>query len=60
MLPDPPERLAEILVEILELSNSTRMSQSKSVSGSDPSSDAPYVKGQSQRRGEEENNAHRE
>jgi hypothetical protein len=62
MLPDPPERLAEILLEILALSDSTRRSQSKSVSGSDPSelSDAPYVKGQSQRRDEEDNNAPRQ
>jgi hypothetical protein len=34
--PEPPERLAEILLEILALSNPTRTSQSESVSGSDP------------------------
>jgi hypothetical protein len=36
MPPNPPERLAEILLEILALSDSTRTSQSESVSGSDP------------------------
>jgi hypothetical protein len=32
--PKPPERLAEILLEILALSGSTRTSQSESVCGS--------------------------
>jgi len=49
MSPEPPERLAEILLEILALSDSTRTSQSESVSGSDPIE-------QSQRRDEEDNN----
>ena len=35
MSSEPPERLAEILLEILALSDSTRTSQSESVSGSD-------------------------
>jgi hypothetical protein len=56
MPPKPPERLAEILQEILALSNSTPTSQSESVSGSDPGelSDAHYDKEQSQRRDEED------
>jgi hypothetical protein len=56
MPPKPPERLAEILQEILALSNSTPTSQSESVSGSDPSElfDAHGVKEQSQRRNEED------
>jgi hypothetical protein len=58
MSPEPPERLAEILLEILTLSDSTRTSQSESVSGSDPieSCDAHCVKEQSQRKDEEDNN----
>ena len=58
MSPEPPEWLAEILLEILTLSDSTRTSQSESVSGSDPieSCDAHYVKEQSQRKDEEDNN----
>jgi len=58
MSPEPPERLAEILLEILALSDSTRTSQSESVSGSDPIElfDAHCVKEQSQRRDEEDNN----
>jgi len=58
MPPKPPERLAEILQEILALSSSTPTSQSESDSGSDPSglSDAHCVKEQSQRRDEENNN----
>jgi len=58
MSPEPPERLAEILLEILTLSDSTRTSQSESVSGSDPieSCDAHCVKEQSQRKDEEGNN----
>jgi hypothetical protein len=58
MPPKPPERLAEILLEILALSDSTRTSESESDSGSDPSelSDAHWVKEQAQQRDEEENN----
>ena len=58
MSPEPPERLAEILLEILALSDSIRTSQSESVSGSDPieSCDAHCVKEQSQRKDEEDNN----
>ena len=61
MSPEPPERLAEILLEILALSDSTRTSQSESVIGSDPIElfDAHCVKEQSQRRDEEENNRQR-
>jgi len=61
MSPEPPERLAEILLEILALSDSTRKSQSESVSGSDPSElfDAHCVKEQSQRKDEEDNNRQR-
>jgi hypothetical protein len=33
--PEPPDRLAEILVEILALSKSTRTSQSESARGDD-------------------------
>ena len=60
-LPEPPERLAEILLEILALSDSTRTSQSESVSGSDPIElfDPHCVKEQSQRRDEEDNNPQR-
>jgi hypothetical protein len=55
--PEPPERLAEILLEILALSNSTPTSESESVSGRDPSelSDAHCDKEQSQTREEEDN-----
>jgi len=58
MSPKPPERLAEILLEILALSDSTRTNQSESVSGSDPmdSFDAHWIKEQSQRKDEEDNN----
>ena len=61
MPPEPPERLAEILLEILTLSDSTRTSQSESVGGSDPIElfDAHCVKEQSQRRDEEDNNRQR-
>jgi len=50
--PEPPERLAEILLEILALSKPTRTSQPESARGSDPieSCDAHSVKEQSQRR----------
>ena len=61
MPPEPPERLAEILLEILALSKPTRMSQSESACGSDPIElfDPHYVKEQSQRRAEEESNRQR-
>jgi hypothetical protein len=60
--PEPPERLAEILLEILALSDSTRTSQSEFVSGSDPIElfDAHCAKEQSQRRDEEDNNPQRQ
>jgi hypothetical protein len=59
--PEPPERLAKILLEILALSDSTRMSQSESASGTDPSKlfDADSVKEQSQRRDQEDDNGQR-
>jgi len=55
--PEPPERLAEILLEILALSKPTQTSQSESDRGSDPveSRDARCVTEQSQRRDEEDN-----
>jgi hypothetical protein len=58
MPPEPPERLAEILLEILALSKPTRTSQSKSDGGGDPveSRDARCVKKRSPRREEEEDN----
>jgi hypothetical protein len=61
MPPKPPERLAEILQEILALSESTRTNQSESVRGSDPieSLDAHWIKDQSQQRDEEDNNGQR-
>jgi hypothetical protein len=54
--PEPPERLAEILLEILALSDSKRTGQSESVSGSHPAElfDAHDVKEQSQRKDEED------
>jgi hypothetical protein len=54
--PEPPERLAEILLEILALSDSTRTGQSKSARGSGPIdlSDVPCI--QEQPRQEEEDN----
>ena len=59
--PEPPERLAEILLEILALSKPTRTSQSESASGSDPieSCDADCVKEQPQRGEEEDGNRQR-
>jgi len=59
--PEPPERLAEILLEILALSKPTQTSQSESDRGSDPveSRDARCVKEQSQRREEEDNDRQR-
>ena len=61
MSPEPPERLAEILLEILALSDSTRTSRSESVSGSDPIElfDAHCAKEQLQRKDEEDNNRQR-
>jgi hypothetical protein len=58
--PEPPERLAEILLEILALSNSTRPSQSKSARGSRPIdlSDVDCIQEQSQQR-EKDNNRQR-
>jgi hypothetical protein len=55
MRPKPPERLGEILLEILALSDSTRRSQSESASGSDSieSFDADCIKEQSRRKDEE-------
>jgi len=52
--PEPPERLAEILLEILALSNSTKTSESESAGGSDPIdlSDAHGIQEQSQREGD--------
>jgi hypothetical protein len=56
--PEPPGRLAEVLLEILALSDSTRTSQSESISDGDPGklSDPPGVEEHSQRRAEEDNN----
>jgi len=61
MPPEPPERLAEILLEILALSKPTRTSQSESACGSDPSElfDPRCVKEQAQPGAEEENNRQR-
>jgi hypothetical protein len=58
MSPEPPERLAEILLEILALSDSTWTTQTESVRGSDPieSCDTHCVKEPLQRRDEEDNN----
>jgi hypothetical protein len=55
--PKPPERLAEILQEILALTESTRTSESESVSDGDPveSIDSRGGKERSQRREEEDN-----
>jgi hypothetical protein len=55
---EPPERLAEILLEILALSNSTRTGQSKSARGSGPInlSDVHCIQEQSQQREEDNNN----
>jgi hypothetical protein len=60
MPPEPPERLAEILLEILALSK-PRTSQSESARDSDPIelSDAHCAKEQSQRRDEEDDNPQR-
>jgi hypothetical protein len=57
MSPEPPERLAEILMEILALSKSTPTSQSESARGSDPIElfDAHFDEEQLQRRNEGNN-----
>jgi hypothetical protein len=59
--PEPPERLAEILLEILALSKPTRTSQSESARGSDQIEllDPHCVKEQSQRGDEEDSNRQR-
>jgi len=56
--PEPPERLAEILLEILALSKPAPISQSESATDSDPSelSEAYRVEEHSQRRVQEDNN----
>jgi hypothetical protein len=61
MSPEPPQRLGEILMEILELSKPKRNSESESASGNDPieSFDAHCGKEQSQPGAEEENNRQR-
>jgi len=61
MSPEPPERLAEILLEILALSKATRTNQSESARRSDPieSCDAHCVKEQLQRGDEEDSNRQR-
>ena len=58
MSPEPPERLAEILLEILALSKPTGTSQSESARGTDPSelSDVHCVEEQSQQKDEQDNN----
>jgi hypothetical protein len=55
MSPEAPEPLAEILREILALSNSTRTNQSEIGDGIDPIQvfDAQCVKDTSQRKGQE-------
>jgi len=59
--PEPPQRLAEILQEILALSKPARTSQSESASGSDPSelSEAYRIEDHSQRKVEEDDNRER-
>ena len=59
--PEPPERLAKILQEILALSNSTQTIQSESARGGDPteSFDAHCVKDQTQERDEEDDDRQR-
>ncbi|HEY6154504.1 MAG TPA: hypothetical protein VIW07_12260 [Candidatus Udaeobacter sp.] len=58
--PKPPERLAEILLEILALSDSARPSQSESISGSDQNevSNSPCGN-ESQPKAEQNNNRQR-
>ena len=58
MPPEPPERLAEILLEILALSKPERTSESESARCGDPIElfGAHCVKEQSQRAHEEDNN----
>ena len=57
MPPKPPERLAEILLEILALSDSERTSHSESASGSDATKNANThsINDQSQARTEDNN-----
>ena len=59
--PEPPERLAEILLEILALSKPTRTSQSESAGAGGPieNFDAHRVEEQSQRTREEDNTGQR-
>jgi hypothetical protein len=59
--PEPPERLAEILMEILALSQPTRRSQSEIARGSDPIEDfdAHRVEEQSQRTKEKDDTGQR-
>ena len=57
MAPKSPERLAEILQEILALSDSTRPSQSGSIGGDlIDNFDVRRVEEESQRKAEEDNN----
>jgi hypothetical protein len=58
MPPEPPERLAEILMEILALSKPNRTSESESARGSDSIElfDAQCFKEQSERADEGDNN----
>jgi hypothetical protein len=58
MPPEPPKRLAEILLEILALSGSKQRSESESVSGNDESDlfDAHGFKEQPQPRNPKDNN----
>jgi hypothetical protein len=61
MSPEPPERLAEILLEILALSKPTRTSQAESARGSDPieSCDPHCIGEQSQCGDQEDSNRQR-
>jgi hypothetical protein len=58
MPPEPPERLAEILMEILALSKPEQTSESESACGSGPIElfDSQCVKEQSERADEGDNN----
>ena len=60
MSPEPPERLAEILMAILALSTSTGTSQSESACGNDPVElfDAHSVNEQSQQTVEGDNDSY--
>jgi len=59
--PEPPERLAEILLEILALSKSIRTSRSESAPGSDPieNFDAHRVEEQSEAKNAEDDSSQR-